>query len=60
VFGTLMSAEPAIAAAMGWLILHERLALPQWAAIAAIMAASLGATLTMGRAAAPAEVPPTT
>jgi len=60
VFGTLMSAEPAIAGVMGWLILHERLTAPQWAAIGAIMAASLGATLTMGRAATLAEVPPTT
>jgi len=60
VFGTLMSAEPAIAAGMGWLILHEHLTAPQWAAIGAIMAASLGATLTMGRAATPAEIPPTT
>jgi inner membrane transporter RhtA len=60
VFGTLMSVEPAIAACMGWLILHERLTTPQWAAIGAIMAASIGATLTMGRTAAPAEVPPTT
>jgi inner membrane transporter RhtA len=60
VFGTLMSVEPAIAAGMGWLILHERLTTPQWAAIAAIMAASIGATLTMGRAATPVDVPPTT
>ncbi|RAK58509.1 EamA family transporter [Phenylobacterium hankyongense] len=47
VFGTLMSLEPALAALMGWLILHEALAPRQAVAIAAIMLASLGATLTM-------------
>jgi len=48
VFGTLMSLEPAVAALMGWLILHEALSLHQGLAIAAIMLASLGTTLTMG------------
>lgn len=47
VFGVLMSVEPAIAALMGLLILHETLNLRQGLAIAAIMAASLGTTLTM-------------
>ena len=52
VFGTLMSLEPAIAALMGLLILHERLTASQCLAIGVIMAASLGATLTIesGRA----------
>lgn len=48
VFGVLMSLEPALAALMGWLILHEALSGRQGLAIAAIMVASLGTTLTMG------------
>ena len=47
VFGTLMSVEPAIAAAVGWVLLHETLTLRQGAAIAAIMLASVGVTLGM-------------
>lgn len=43
VFGTLMSFEPAIAAIAGVVVLHERLALTQWAAIGAIIVASVGA-----------------
>jgi inner membrane transporter RhtA len=42
-FGTLMSFEPAIAAIAGVVILHERLTLTQWLAIAAIISASVGA-----------------
>jgi inner membrane transporter RhtA len=42
-FGTLMSFEPAIAAIAGVVILHERLTLTQWLAIAAIISASMGA-----------------
>ena len=42
-FGTLMSFEPAIAAVAGVVLLHERLALLQWLAIAAIVVASVGA-----------------
>jgi inner membrane transporter RhtA len=53
VFGTLMSLEPALAALMGWLILHEALNPRQALAIAAIMVASLGTTLTMGGGKAP-------
>ncbi len=56
VFGTLMSVEPAVAALIGWLLLHEALSPRQALAIAAIMAASLGATLTMG--AGKADPPP--
>ena len=44
-FGLLMSLEPAVAALCGLLFLHERLGPLQWLAIAAIMAASAGATL---------------
>jgi inner membrane transporter RhtA len=50
-FGTLMSIEPAIGALSGLILLGERLAPLQWAAIAAIIAASLGASLTIGGAA---------
>jgi inner membrane transporter RhtA len=45
-FGTLMSMEPAIGALMGLVFLHEALSLTQWLAIGAIIAASIGATLT--------------
>ena len=45
-FGVLLSAEPAIGAVAGVLFLHELLTVQQWAAIAAIMAASAGAILT--------------
>ena len=43
VFGTLMAFEPAIAAVAGVLLLHERLTATQWAAIGAIILASVGA-----------------
>lgn len=43
-FGLLMSLEPAVAALCGLLFLHERLGALQWLAIAAIIAASAGAT----------------
>ncbi len=49
VFGTLMSAEPAVAALMGLVLLHERLTLQQGVSIGAIIAASLGVTATMRR-----------
>ncbi len=39
-FGTLMSFEPALA---GVVLLHERLTVTQWSAIAAIVVASVGA-----------------
>ncbi|MCM5705154.1 threonine/homoserine exporter RhtA [Larsenimonas salina] len=45
-FGTLMSLEPALAALSGLLFLAEFLTLVQWLAISAIMAASIGTTLT--------------
>lgn len=48
-FGTLMSMEPAFGALSGLLFLHEYLDLAQWLAIACIILASVGATLTMRR-----------
>ena len=45
-FGILMSLEPAIAAMMGFLFLHENLDTTQLIAILCIIAASLGGTLT--------------
>jgi len=43
VFGTLMSFEPAIAAVAGLVVLREHLTATQWLAIAAVVAASVGA-----------------
>ena len=48
-FSILMSLEPAAAALSGWWLLHERLLGSQWLAVALIVAASAGATLTQGR-----------
>lgn len=45
-FSILMSLEPAIAALAGLLILSEQLSLLQWGAIAAVISASLGSSLT--------------
>jgi inner membrane transporter RhtA len=45
-FGVLLSAEPAMGALVGLLMLGERLAPLQWLAIAAIVAASAGTILT--------------
>ncbi|ROM85648.1 threonine/homoserine exporter RhtA [Pseudomonas sp. WP18] len=53
-FGTLMSIEPAIAAMSGFIFLQEFLSLAQWSAIACIILASVGATLTMDSKATPA------
>ena len=41
-----MSLEPVAAAVSGWLLLGERLTLYQWLAVASIVVASAGATLT--------------
>ncbi|HEX4953348.1 MAG TPA: EamA family transporter [Thermoanaerobaculia bacterium] len=54
-FGILMSLEPAVAALAGWVFLHEVLSLRQWLAVALVIAASAGATLTSRRAEAVAE-----
>lgn len=48
-FGILMSMEPAIGALSGLIFLGEQLAMNQWLAIVAIIAASAGATLTQAR-----------
>ncbi len=48
-FGILMSAEPAIAAMFGLLMLDERLSLMQCAAIVCVIAASLGSVAGIGQ-----------
>ncbi|WP_295195835.1 EamA family transporter, partial [uncultured Brevundimonas sp.] len=45
-FGVVLSAEPAVGALAGLVILHEHLTGQQWLAIAAIVAASVGAIAT--------------
>lgn len=45
-FGVLLSGEPAVGALAGLVLLHEQLSGLQWLAIAAIVAASVGAVLT--------------
>lgn len=45
-FGTLMSAEPAIGAVVGLLVLGEHLGMAQWIGITMIVVSSLGTTLT--------------
>ncbi|MBK1837614.1 EamA family transporter [Azospirillum sp. YIM B02556] len=49
VFGLAVSASPAVAALIGFLMLGERLSAVQWAAIACIMVASAGSALGKGR-----------
>ncbi len=44
VFGILMSLEPAVAALIGLVVLHESLHLSQWIAVLCVVAASAGAT----------------
>ncbi|ANF82637.1 transporter [Acinetobacter sp. NCu2D-2] len=46
-FGTLMSLEPAIAALSGFVFLGESLLWTQWLALATIISASIGCTVTM-------------
>jgi inner membrane transporter RhtA len=53
VFGILMSLEPAAAALAGMLVVHEFLTLSQWLAVACVIVASVGATRTESRLAAP-------
>jgi len=57
-FGVLLSAEPAVGALAGLLILGEHLVASQWLAIAAIVAASIGAILTTPADAVAEEVAP--
>lgn len=57
-FGILLSMEPAMGALAGLVFLHETLNARQWLAIASIIAASVGCTVTAGKrkpATAPAE-----
>jgi inner membrane transporter RhtA len=49
-FGILMSLEPALAAFAGLIFLHEVLTPPQWLAVALVISASTGSTLTSRRA----------
>lgn len=49
-FGTLMSVEPAIAALSGFVFLGEQLLWTQWLALAVIIAASIGCTVTTQQA----------
>lgn len=57
-FGVLLSAEPAIGAIAGIVLLHEMLSGLQWLAIGCIVVASVGAILTTGREALdPSEAP---
>jgi inner membrane transporter RhtA len=59
VFGVLMSMEPAVAAIAGLIVLHQDLRPGQWAAIALVIAASVGATYTAPRTpSAPADITP--
>jgi inner membrane transporter RhtA len=55
VYGTLTSLEPALGALMGLLILDQRLGAMQWAGIGVVVAAALGAALTMRSAIAVPE-----
>lgn len=55
-FGTLMSLEPAFGALSGLLFLGQALSLLQWGAIAAVIVASIGTTVT-GRSAEVVESP---
>jgi inner membrane transporter RhtA len=54
VFGILMSIEPAAAALVGMLVVHEFLTAFQWLAMACVVVASVGATRTATRTPAPA------
>lgn len=49
-FGTLMSLEPAVAAFSGFIFLDEQLLWTQWLALATIISASIGCTMTVQRA----------
>lgn len=51
-FGIGISMEPAVTALLALALLGERLTLAQWTAVALIMAASMGSTVTVPRAAA--------
>jgi inner membrane transporter RhtA len=46
-FGILMSIEPVFGAIIGWVMLHEQLAVVQWVAMAMIILASIGTTWSL-------------
>jgi inner membrane transporter RhtA len=50
-FSTLLSAEPAIGALMGLVLLGEHLDVTQWLAIGLVIASSVGAATSAGLAA---------
>jgi inner membrane transporter RhtA len=54
VFGILMSLEPAAAALVGMVVVHEFLTPVQWIALVCVVVASVGATRSESRLAAPA------
>ena len=56
-FGVVLSAEPAVGALAGLIVLHEHLSGQQWLAIAAIVTASIGAVLTTREATAASQAP---
>lgn len=56
VFGVLMSLEPAVAACAGLVLLGERISAVQWLAIALVIAASVGITVSARRSAPPTAV----
>jgi inner membrane transporter RhtA len=49
VFSLFMSVEPALAALMGAVVLHEQLTSLQWLAIVCVMAASFGSAMASQR-----------
>jgi inner membrane transporter RhtA len=53
--GILMSLEPAVAALAGLVFLHVVLSATQWLAVALVIAASVGSTLTSRRTPEPRE-----
>ena len=57
-FGILMSLEPAVAALVGLALLNEVLSATQWLAVALVIVASAGSTLTSRRAPEPREADP--
>jgi inner membrane transporter RhtA len=56
-FGTLLSFEPGFAALIGFILLHQRLSVPQSAGIVCVVAASLGAVRRGDRAEQPEPAP---